>query len=110
MNFKKRIIFSSLRYVFWSIGLVMYALNKGDTILSTVFLLLGVLTIYIEDYKLDHSKSLKKHYKEIIPIAFILLIFFLPMTQTLKILLFLLLLAISYLFSLQQIFKEKETV
>ncbi|WP_257156210.1 hypothetical protein [Bacillus cereus] len=104
---KRRILFTTIRYLCWLIGLVILIFNDGDSNLSTLFLLLGIGTIYIEDYGLDHRKSFKKHYKEILPIVIIVLIFFLPMAKELKILLFFLLLTTSYFLSLQQIYKEK---
>ncbi|CAM4296369.1 hypothetical protein BAU28_19555 [Bacillus paramycoides] len=107
MNIKRRILFTTIRYLCWSIGLAILTFNDGDSILSTLFFLLGIITIYIEDYALDHRKNLKKQYKEILPIAIIILILFIPMTKGLKISFFLLLLTISYFLSLQQIFKEK---
>lgn len=107
MNIKRRILFTTIRYLCWSIGLAIFTFHDGDSILSTLFLLLGMITIYIEDYALDHRKNFKKHYKEILPIAVMILIFFLPMTKGLKTSLFFLSLTTSYLLSLQQIFKKK---
>lgn len=84
MNMKRRILFTTIRYLCWLMGLVILIFNDGDSNLSILFFLLGIGTIYIEDYVLDHRKKIKKHYKEILPIVIIILIFFIPMTKELK--------------------------
>lgn len=108
MNMKRRILFTTIRHLCWLMGLVILIFNDGDSNLSILFFLLGIGTIYIEDYVLDHRKKIKKHYKEILPIVIIILIFFIPMTKELKTLFFFLLLTTSYFLSLQQIYKEKK--
>ncbi|CAM4397361.1 hypothetical protein [Bacillus manliponensis] len=103
---KKRIILIIIRYVCLLVGLMVYTFNNGDSPLSTLFLFVGVMTIFIEDYHLGHRKNFKKNYKEIIPLSIILCVFFLPISNLSQALLFFILLTISTVFSLKGIEKE----
>lgn len=98
---KKRIIIIIIRYVCLLVGSVVYTFNNGDSFLSTLFLTLGIITIFVEDDYLGHRKNLKKNYKEIIPLSIMLCIFFLPVSDLSQALLFFILLTISTFFSLK---------